>query len=243
MLVFNNYMKYNAIHFSEIDSTNKYVKENFNVLDDFTFVSTDYQTQGKGRNDRSWLANKNENLMFSLLLKNKDIIMDSLISLVAAVSISEIVERYARNRVEIKWPNDIYISDKKVAGILLEGRLPDYVVIGVGINVNQKEFVGEYRKEPTSLLLETGTEININYLKESVYQQMVSNLTEYTSNKEKFLEYFKNHNYLLNKNVSFVYNKQTFNGIVNGVDESFNIVIKNNGKEYHISSGEIELIK
>ena len=243
MLVFNNYMKYNAIHFSEIDSTNKYVKENFNVLDDFTFVSTDYQSLGKGRNDRVWLANKNENLMFSLLLKNRDIIMDSFISLVAAVSISEIVERYARNRVEIKWPNDIYISDKKVAGILLEGRLPDYVVIGVGINVNQKEFVGEYRKEPTSLLLETGTEININYLKESVYQQMVSNLTEYTSNKEKFLEYFKNHNYLLNKNVSFVYNKQKFNGIVNGVDESFNIVIKNNGKEYHISSGEIELIK
>ena len=236
-------MNYKSIHFSSIDSTNKYVKENFNVLDDFAFVSADYQSRGKGRNDRVWLANKNENLMFSLLLKNKNIIMDSFISLVAAVSISEIVERYARNRVEIKWPNDIYISDKKVAGILLEGRLPDYVVIGVGINVNQKEFVGEYRKEPTSLLLETGAEINIDQLKESVYQQMVSNLTEYTSNKEKFLGYFKNHNYLLNKNVSFVCNKQIFNGIVNGVDESFNIVIKNNGKEHHISSGEIELIK
>ena len=237
-------MTYKTIHFSSIDSTNSYIKENFKKLDDFTFVSTDYQSNGKGRNDRVWFAKKNENLLFSLLVKDKEIIKESsFLSLVTVVSVSEIIEKYTQNSIEIKWPNDIYINDRKVAGILLEARLPEFIVIGVGINVNQKEFAGSYRKEPTSLFLETKNELDINILKEKIYQNLYNNFLNFDLNKKTFLDYFNNHNYLLNKTVNFIQNNKLNTGVVLGVDEAFKIVIKNGEGEHHISSGEIELLK
>lgn len=237
-------MQYKTIHFPRIDSTNSYIKENFEKLEDFTFVSTDYQSKGKGRNDRVWAAKENENLLFSLLIKQKDIINESsFLSLVATVSVSKIIEKYARNKLEIKWPNDVYINEKKVAGILLEGRLPEYVVIGIGINVNQDEFVGWYRKEPTSIYLETGNEVNIQTLKEEIYNTLFDDLHNFIKDKESFIQYFNEHDYLKNKRVEFIQNNKTSTGVVIGVDESFNIIIKTDEGEQHISSGEIELLK
>ena len=237
-------MKYKIIHFPSIDSTNAYLKENYEEIDDFTFVSTDYQSNGKGRNEREWFANEKENLLFSLLIKNEEIIKDgSFISLVAAVSVAQVLEQYGLSHVEIKWPNDIYVNDKKMVGILLEGRVPDYLVIGVGINVNQKIFVGEYRKEPTSMFLELNREINIDKLKEDVYDTLFNNLTHYSSQKDLLLKYFKNHDYLLNKEVNYVFDNNIHSGIAKGIDEKFNIIIESNDGEQHISSGEISLIK
>ena len=61
-------MNYHVVHFDEIDSTNNYLKNSYILLNDFTFVTADYQSKGKGRNDRVWSSNKGENLMFSLSL-------------------------------------------------------------------------------------------------------------------------------------------------------------------------------
>lgn len=237
-------MKYKTIHFSSIDSTNLYLKEHYRELDNFTFVSTDYQSQGKGREDRRWVANIGENLLFSLLVKNRSIINDGpFISLIATVSVSEVLEKYNLSNIQIKWPNDVYANDAKIAGILLEGRIPEYLIIGIGLNVNQKEFIGEYRKKPTSMFLETNKQIDINQLKEALYQTIVENLSQYSSNKEMFLKCYKKHDYLLNKDVKFVYNNNIVSGIVKGVDKDFNIIIQTKEDELHISSGEIELIK
>ena len=63
-------MDYNLIHFKEIDSTNSYLKKNYQALDDFTFVSADYQSGGKGRNDRTWESESGQNLMLSFLVKD-----------------------------------------------------------------------------------------------------------------------------------------------------------------------------
>ncbi len=236
-------MKYKTIHFPSIDSTNAYLKENYEEIDGFTFVSTDYQTQGKGRNDREWIANKKENLLFSLLIKDEEIIKEgSFLSLVAAVSVAQVLQQYGLSNIEIKWPNDIYVNDKKIVGILLEGRIPDYLVIGIGFNVNQKEFNGEYRKTPTSMFLQLNEEIDIDKLKEDVYETLFNNLVHYSSDKGKFLKYFKNHDYLLNKEVEYVFNKNIYFGIVKGIDEDFNIIIQSEKEEHHISSGEITLL-
>lgn len=237
-------MKYQTIHFSSIDSTNKYLKENFENLDDFTFVSTDYQTQGKGRNDRQWMANEKENLLFSLLIKNQSIINGGpFLSLIAAVSVSKVLEKYHLKNPQIKWPNDIYANNKKIVGILLEGRIPDYLIIGIGINVNQKLFEGEYRKEPTSMFLETGEIIDINELKKNVYEELFKNLNNYSSKKDKFFKYFKKHDYLINKKVNYALNNNVLSGTVVGIDQDFNIVIKNEDGECHIYSGEIDLLQ
>ena len=66
-------MHYHHIHFIEIDSTNSYLKNSYKLLNDLTFVSADYQSGGKGRNDRTWISNHGENLMFSFLIKNQEL--------------------------------------------------------------------------------------------------------------------------------------------------------------------------
>ena len=237
-------MKYKTVHFPSIDSTNTYLKEHFEELDDFTFVSADYQTRGKGRHRRVWLSNEKENLLFSVLIKNKDIVKDSaLISVVAVVSVCQVLEKYHFKFVQIKWPNDIHINGKKMVGILLEGRIPEYLVIGVGINVNQKIFKGRYRRPPTSLALETGHDITIDELKKEVYKRLFDNLHSYSSNEDAYHKYYYEHNYLIGGEVSFRFDNAVLSGTVKGVDENYNIIIESDGEERHISSGEIELLR
>lgn len=242
MLVFTNYMKYNVIHFSTIDSTNSYLKKHYDELDDFTFVSTDYQSLGRGRNDRNWIANKGENLLFSLLIKNQDILKDGpFLSLVAAVSVCKTLEKYNLKNIEIKWPNDVYVNDYKIAGILLESKLPNYLVIGIGLNVNQKQFNGDYRKSPTSMFLQINKLVDINELKKELFQTLFNILNKY--DKKDLLSYYEKHDYLLNKEVKYTMNNKILSGTVKGIDDSFNIVISSDENKHHISSGEIELLK
>ena len=114
-------MNFHYLHFDEIDSTNNYLKNSYQLLDNFTFVSADYQSKGKGRNDRVWESIKGSNLMFSILIKDPKLIeVSTILSLVTAVEISRLLESYSINNVSIKWPNDVLVNDKKICGILLE---------------------------------------------------------------------------------------------------------------------------
>ena len=122
-------MNYHYLHFDEIDSTNNYLKNSYKLLNNFTFVSADYQSKGKGRNDRVWSSNPKENLMFSFLIKDQNLIKKfSALSIISACLISELLESYQIKDVSIKWPNDVFIKDKKICGILLEGQILEYLV-------------------------------------------------------------------------------------------------------------------
>ena len=234
-------MQYHLIHFKEIDSTNNYLKNSYKLLDDFTFASTDYQSHGKGRNDRVWESNSGENIMFSFLLKNAALMKEfNIISLLTAVEVSKEIEKYGFNNVSIKWPNDVLIGDKKVCGILLEGQVPEYLVVGVGLNVNQKTFPDGLRRPATSLCLEHKKDINIEELKEKLFPSLVNSLTNL--DLDKSLEYFRNHNYLLNKRVRVLVNNQTFIGEVVGIDNSFCLQIATHDMLLHVDSGEIEIL-
>ena len=159
------------IYFETIDSTSAYLKCHYHNLDDLTFVSAGYQTQGKGRNNRIWYSDNN-NLLFSLLLKDdKYFDLTNAISIVSAYSILEVLQSYNINNVSIKWPNDVYVGDKKICGILLEGissQSIECLIIGVGINVNQNEFDKEYIHAPTSMKAILCKDIDINEIVISV---------------------------------------------------------------------------
>ena len=231
------------LHFEIIDSTNKYIKEHFQELDDLTFVSSDYQSSGKGRYERKWISPKGENLLFSLLIKNKDIISyGGFLSLVTAVSTSELLTKYGFNNVSIKWPNDVYISDKKVCGILLEGQMPEYIVIGVGINVNQKEIEGEYRAAPTSLFIEGQKEVVLSAFRRDMFDILIKNIQNINQKYDDFLDYFNSHNYLKNKDVSISYNGEDISGIVKGVNKDFHLIIGTKKGDIEVTSGECSVI-
>lgn len=232
---------YHYLHFDEIDSTNSYLKNTHSLLNNFTFVSADYQNKGKGRNDRIWESEKGSNLMFSFLLKDPKLLeISPLLSILTAVEVANVLESYELKKVSIKWPNDVLIDDKKVCGILLEGQLPNYLVIGVGLNVNQKEFPNNLRRPATSLANELNKEIDIEELKEKLF----SNIFKHFNNlgTANYLSYFKEHNYLLNKKVKTVINQQVFIGEVIGIDDNFNIQILCNDILLHVDSGELEIL-
>ena len=236
-------MKYKEIHFDNIDSTNIYLKNHYQELDNFCIVSSDFQFLGRGRNDHKWLSNKGDNLLFSLLIKNKDIIKNGpIISLISAVSLNQLLEKKDFKDSKIKWPNDIFIGNKKVAGILLESKLPEYIIIGIGLNVNQKRFIGKYNNTPTSLYLEKRSKIDISLFKKELYELLINNLLKLSNRKEFYFNYFNNHNYLLSKRINYIMNNEEKSGQVIGIDKDFNLIIKNKKEIIHLNSGEVNIM-
>ena len=186
----------NKIHFNSIDSTNEYLKQNYKILEDLTFVSADYQTKGRGSNNREWESENSKNLLFSFLLLDKSLFQrHEEVSLVTALSIIQVLEKKGIKELKIKLPNDVYVKDKKICGTLLESTTlgeMQCLIIGVGLNVNQDTFNGEYRATPTSLYKETRTITNINELKEEAYNVILKNI-ELVKNRHDFKPLLSNY--------------------------------------------------
>ncbi len=152
----------NYIFFEEIDSTNVYAKKE--DLPHGTVVLAETQTAGKGRKGRKWVSEKGKGLYFSIVLKEGIPIDRFLIfSLLFPSVVKAVLEEYVRKTIYIKWPNDLYIEDKKFAGFLIESEIEGNeihkVVVGIGINVNNENFKNLDRPA-TSLFLEEGKRIN-----------------------------------------------------------------------------------
>lgn len=230
------------IHFIEIDSTNTYLKNNYQSLDNMTFVSADFQSKGRGRTGRVWDAKKGDNLLFSILIKDEDLINKfKSISVISAYSIIEVLNELGINNASIKWPNDVYVDNDKVCGILLEGVTTDKfecLIIGIGLNVNQKEFKGEYLHSPTSISNILNKEIEIELLKDKVFNKLENNLLKLKDNYE-FINEVKKYDYLKNKEVYALINNEKKRIKVLGINEDYSLKILVDGKEELMESGEI----
>lgn len=131
-------------------------------VEEGTIVITDHQTQGRGQKGTTWITSAGENLTFSVVLRPQ-FIEQRLFALTQAVAIAlqEAIESYCPDAlVQIKWPNDILIDRKKVAGVLIEsqweGSKIKGSVVGIGVNVNQVDFPKEIIHKTTSLALSNG---------------------------------------------------------------------------------------
>ena len=154
------------LYLEEIDSTNKYAKENISKIADMTVVYTSKQTSGRGRLQRQWNFVGDGNIYASIVLKpSKDLReVYSNLTQYLCVILSEVFEEYGVIS-EIKWPNDIKVNGKKISGILAEsvvsGSELEGLVLGFGVNLNCNKEVFEKINQPaTSLNLETGMEID-----------------------------------------------------------------------------------
>ena len=138
-----------------------------------TVVVADAQTAGKGRRGRAWESPAGENIYMSILLR-PDCVPDRapMLTLVMAYSVAEVLKQQGFWDVQIKWPNDLVLYGKKICGILTEMQLKgseiDYVVVGVGINVNTSKFPEELKETATSLYLESDRVFDRKTIVESV---------------------------------------------------------------------------
>ena len=229
----------NSIHFETIDSTNTYLKQNYKNLDNFTFVSADFQSAGRGRNNRNWKSEKGENLLFSLLIKDESLIKEfKSLSIISALSVIEAINI---DNLSIKWPNDIYYKDNKLVGILLEAVSSDKLdclIIGIGINVNQKEFIGDYKRQPISLYRILNKEVDINSLKEKVYTRIEHNFNLLKDNYD-FYDLITKLDYLKDKEVCAEINNKISDIKVLGINKDYSLKVQTDNDILDLESGEI----
>lgn len=176
-------------HFEEIDSTNAWLAENH---DDFivtgAVVVADHQTKGRGRQERSWLDLPERSLLFSVLLRSPAISDGAeLLSLLPAIALARTLrDRVSQQaKVSLKWPNDVLLNGRKVAGILGQSSIQAgqrLAILGVGCNVSllRGELPAEFREHATSILDETGTEIPREVLLAEFLQHLEAEFDRWT---------------------------------------------------------------
>jgi len=218
----------NIIKLDAINSTNDYLKGLLQrqFVENFTIVTAENQTDGKGQMGSKWSVQAGKNLTFSILVKDLLLEVNHIfhLNVAVAVSIIEALSFLEIKELAIKWPNDILAGGKKIGGILIENSLKSdgeiFSIIGIGINVNQQNFENLPKASSLSILLKR--EIN----KEAVLISIVECLTRNVSlilNKNTDSLWEKYHSCLYKKGIPMPFENlkgNKFMGIISGVDQS-----------------------
>lgn len=238
----------NIIRLETIPSTNLYAKSNLSTLPDKSVIIADRQTMGRGRLNREWIDLGNDNLFMTVVLKPSNKYMDCYpnITQYMSVVLSFVFEKYGI-KPQIKWPNDVLVNGRKIAGILSEtvvqGGNFKGLVLGVGVNINADlNSLAEIKdKEATALNLELGT------TKVDKEEFTTNLLNEFFENYDKFLisgfpfireDYLKRACFL-NKNISVQVFNEKKSGNVKSVNSHGELVMENDNMEFVLTMGDI----
>ncbi|MDC0249568.1 biotin--[acetyl-CoA-carboxylase] ligase [Flavobacteriales bacterium] len=220
----------NHIKLDSIDSTNAYVLslQNMSVLKEGLVVTTNYQSGGNGQRGKAWESNANENLLLSVVIEPRISISRQFdISKIVSLSICDLLTNLDLNP-EIKWPNDILISKKKIAGVLiqnkLQGNLIMHSIIGIGLNINQMYFK-DYLPKATSLQLLLGKKFDINKVRLQLLHYLSDRIKKYRQGAPQMEEYLKIL-YLKDKVAAFQTKRGKFMGIIKEVRQSGKLLIQ-----------------
>jgi len=223
------------VFLKEIDSTNDHLinlDNTFNIDEGFVLIS-DYQNKGRGRMAKSWQSEKSKNLLFSFILKPTflPIKKQFYISAITSIAIFDVLQNYTSEKINIKWPNDILINEKKIAGILLDFKISSSeiknCVVGCGININQKLFSN--LDNATSLLNLSNQILDRNIFLDQfldTYSNLYSLLVKgnYNSVKNRYLSLVENY---------------TSKTIINNIKTEIRVLdILNNGDILVLCNGE-----
>ena len=233
------------IRLSEVDSTNRYAMNNFDALADGTLVAAEFQTAGKGRQDRTWVSPPRENIYATFVMKNiaPPVCNASIIASLGALKML----RDAAPGVKfwIKWPNDIYCEFKKIAGILCESRLPSGIVAGIGININMPQSTLDAIDQPaTSLLAETGRKFDLQSAVDALADALRGYYADYSKSPRPLFKLWKQENLLIGKPVEIIdAGQKTLQGRIVDIGESGEIFFETGGKTLKFYSGDIRIRK
>ena len=179
--------------FKTLDSTNQYLQNLLNEGADIAdnIVVTDFQTSGKGQGKNVWQSEDGKNLLFSIALDMSFLKAEKQFFLTQMVSVAmiNVLKKYLpEESLFIKWPNDIYFKDKKIAGILIKNEIKGMMmgtsIIGIGLNVNQTSF-DKNLPNPISMKMITGKDYDLYELLSSISQQLSANSYQPTTNSQQ----------------------------------------------------------
>lgn len=214
-----------------------------------TVVIAEEQTDGRGRRGRNWQAPAESNIYFSMILRPRFVAdRASMLTLVMGMSVVRAIREQCGLKAEIKWPNDIVVNKKKVCGILtemtLEERTIGYVIVGVGINVNQQEFPENIRETATSLARESSTIFSREKLLQKVMEYFEADYEIFLKTEDMSLLMEKYNAWLVNKGlqVKVLEPAGEYRGTAHGINEMGELLVeRESGQVEAVYAGEVSV--
>jgi len=216
---------------------------------DGTLILAENQTRGKGRGEHVWLSSPGENLTFTIVLRpNCKPSEMTLLSLMGSLAIAEAISKMLNKKAAIKWPNDVLIDRKKISGLLLEsaisGEHADYVLLGIGLNINQKDFTSELEPTATSLRLAA----NRAFCRVAVLSEIVRYLERRylqfkSQDTQSILEDWKTYCTMLGKKITFRQNDLERSGVAMDINDAGYLKVRVGPNTLMLSHAEISNVR
>lgn len=225
------------VHYRLIGSTNDRARELAQAgAPSGTLVTADEQTAGRGRRERRWSAPAGAALLASFILRPLEA-HHSLLPLAVPVALCEAAESLAPVECKVKWPNDVWLDGRKLAGVLIEARFPDWAVIGIGLNlaVPDDAFPADLRWPATSLGHGVGSGQAAVAVRETLGRWI-------EAEPERVVEAFRTRDALIDRRVSWEGGAGPGAGVARGVDERGNLLVETpEGERVSLGAGEVSL--
>ena len=244
-----NWMGKKVYYYDTIDSTNTEAKRLAEEgAPNGSLVLANEQTTGRGRRGRSFTSESGTGIFMTFLLK-PDIAPGnaSMLTLVTAMAVAKGIQVATGEACGIKWPNDIIIDGKKVCGILTEMSAQiecvNYVVVGIGINVQNESFDEEIAKVATSLYMETGKRFNRAQIVEAVMEQFEFYYDQFMETQDLSSMVKEYNSYLVNMNqkVQVIDPKEPYQGTARGINKKGELIVDTWEARKLVSSGEVSV--
>jgi len=244
------YIGKDIICFDSIDSTNNYIKNNYESLSDGAVVIANQQTGGRGRLGRTFVSEPDVGIYMSVLLKPKSLNRITSLTAMTAVGLCDAIEKTVSIRPSIKWTNDIIMDGKKVCGILtemgVEGETGNvqYIVVGIGINVNQDSegFPEELRNIAGSIRMACNEKINKVKLCKLILKELDFLYSDFDSCYERCLQSYRKDCINIGRKILVMKTQEGIEAEAVAVEEDFSLRVRYpDGKEESIKSGEVSI--
>lgn len=235
------------IHLDTVDSTNLYAKKHIETLDDRTVILTKEQTAGRGRLNRSWVDLGEDNIFMSIVLKPSDTYQEvySNITQYLSVVLCHSIESYGI-KPQIKWPNDVLINGKKIAGILSESVIQGTnfkgLVLGIGINLNATDdgVKSITDKEVTALNLELNKKVDCKEFLNKLLDEFFKNYDNFLHNGFVLIkDDYISRNSFLGKDLKVQVLNRIEEGLATSITDNGELILKRDNTEFVLTIGDI----
>jgi BirA family biotin operon repressor/biotin-[acetyl-CoA-carboxylase] ligase len=200
----------------------------------------EHQSAGRGRQGRAWSAPRGRALTLSALVRPRI----ELLPLAVALAVCEACEAVAPVSCAIKWPNDIWIEERKVAGILIEARPREgWAVLGIGLNVDtaEDELVPELRETATSLRIATGEPVDRDAALAALFDRLAE-WTDAVARPYVVTDAFRERDALYGREIAWTHDSRRMSGAARGIDDDGSLVVFTPGsEEVRLDAGEVHL--
>ncbi len=230
-----------------IDSTNQYLIQRISELKSGDVCIAEYQSAGRGRRGRQWVSPFGRNLYLSMYWKLDQGPAAAIgLSLVVGVIMAEVLQKLGADGVKVKWPNDLYLNDKKLSGILVEltGKTGDvaHIVTGIGINIAMSKNQNEAINQQWINLEQVGIKIDRNELACEIINALREAFVQFEKQGlSVFIERWKRLDNFMDRRVKLIIGEKEIFGIAKGINDQGALLLEQDGKIIPYIGGEISL--